>query len=217
MKPAVAATIPGWSGHDRRSTADMPVVLSRRSIAATRSTRPQSPRRRSASRRRRPSGCARASRWRAAPRSDPARSDPIRIATRARRRRCRRSRSADGSGVIASSCQPSRATAVRRPDGSSGRGASAKAVPIATRNDRRASGSALVWSRIRPSKPNAAALRITEPTLAGLSTASSTTRRVGLGGEFGDARTGWPFGTGPRSGAGSRARSRARRTSMPPP
>ncbi len=54
---------------------------------------------------------------------------------------------------------------------------SANAVPIATRSDRRANGSALVWSRISPSQPRPAALRMIAPTLAGLSTASSTTIR----------------------------------------
>ena len=54
---------------------------------------------------------------------------------------------------------------------------SANAVPIATRSERRASGSALVWSRIRPSQPSPAALRMIAPTLAGLSTASRTTIR----------------------------------------
>ena len=67
---------------------------------------------------------------------------------------------------------------------------SANAVPIATRSDRRASGSALVWSRISPSQPNAAALRMIEPTLAGLSTASSTTRRRPMSASCGDRRAG---------------------------
>ena len=48
---------------------------------------------------------------------------------------------------------------------------------MATRSERRDSGSALVWSRMRPSHPSAAAFRTIEPTLTGLSTASATTSR----------------------------------------
>ena len=60
---------------------------------------------------------------------------------------------------------------------------SVNAVPMATRSARRASGSALVRSSTRPSQPSAAALRTTAPTLAGLSTASSTTRSPGRPGQ----------------------------------
>ena len=65
---------------------------------------------------------------------------------------------------------------------------SANAVPMATRSERRASGSALVWSRIRPSQPSPAALRMIAPTLAGLSTASRTTMRRQRAASSRDAR-----------------------------
>ncbi len=46
-----------------------------------------------------------------------------------------------------------------------------------TRSERRARGSALVASTIKPSQPSPAALRTMAPMLAGLSTASTRIRR----------------------------------------
>ena len=48
------------------------------------------------------------------------------------------------------------------------------AWPIDTRSERRDSGSALVESMIIPSQPSAIALRMIEPMLIGLSTASTS-------------------------------------------
>ena len=65
---------------------------------------------------------------------------------------------------------------------------SENAVPMATRSERRASGSALPASSTTPSQPSPAALRTIAPTFDGLSTPCTTTRRsraaerVGIGG-----------------------------------
>lgn len=87
---------------------------------------------------------------------------------------------ADGSGVSASvvtpapwsSSMPSGVSAPNRANGS------VKTAPMDARAARRANGSALVASSSRPSMPSAVAVRTIAPRFVGLSTASSTTRRL---------------------------------------
>ena len=204
MNPAVAATMPGWSGHESSRTDGHGAAFYRRrakhatavAAAALSESTPSAigirtgvasveQRRRSARPARSRSG------W--PPRSPATTSSIDRRVGVGRQREQLRSR---------------RGRAVRRRGGVVRAWGSANAVPIATRSDRRASGSALVWSRIRPSHPNAAALRMIEPTLTGLSTASRTTRRSADAASLGDASVEPAVRTAPRCGAGTRARSR---------
>ena len=79
--------------------------------------------------------------------------------------------SAATTNPAAASARTDAATSVLRAWGNT------TAWPIDTRSDRRASGSALVESVMRPCQPSPAALRMIEPMFTGLSTASASTSR----------------------------------------